>query len=59
MSKRLGNAARFGFPVLVVLRADGTVLHIQNSAYLEEGEGYSRSKVLQFFQQWTPAAVGE
>ncbi len=59
VSKRLGNAARFGFPVLVVLRGDGTVLHIQNSAYLEDGESYSRSKVLEFFQQWTPKAVGE
>ncbi len=59
VSKRLGNASRFGFPVLVVLRKDGTVLHTQNTAYLEDGEGYSRSKVLEFFQQWTPKAVGE
>lgn len=57
VSKRLGNAGRFGFPVLVVLNTDGTVLHIQNSAYLEEGQGYNRDKVLDFFKQWTPAAV--
>ena len=57
VSKRLGNAGRFGFPVLVILNPDGTVMHIQNSAYLEEGQGYSNKKVVDFFIQWTPAAV--
>lgn len=57
VSKRLGNAGRFGFPVLVILDTDGSVLHIQNSSYLEDGDGYSKDKVLGFFQQWTPAAV--
>lgn len=57
VSKRLGNAGRFGFPVLVVLNPDGSVLHIQNSAYLEEGQGYDRDKVLSFFRNWTPKAV--
>lgn len=57
VSKRLGNAGRFGFPVFVILNPDGTVLHIQNSAYLEEGKGYNRERVLEFFRQWTPAAV--
>ena len=57
VSKRLGNAGRFGFPVLVILNPDGTVMHIQNSAYLEEGQGYSKKKVVDFFKQWTPAAV--
>ena len=57
VSKRLGNAGRFGFPVLVILNPDGTVMHIQNSAYLEEGQGYNKKKVLDFFKQWTPAAV--
>lgn len=57
VSRRLGNAGRFGFPVLVILKQDGTVMHIQNSAYLEEGQGYNRKNVLQFFQQWTPQAV--
>lgn len=59
VSKRLGNAARFGFPVLVILNPDGSVLHIQNSAYLEEGPGYNRAKVLDFFKNWTlPAVTG-
>lgn len=57
VSKRLGNAGRFGFPVLVILNPDGSVLHIQNSAYLEEGQGYDKAKVQEFFGHWTPAAV--
>lgn len=57
VSKRLAYAGRFGFPVLVVLKEDGSVLHIQNSAYLEEGQGYNRKLVFDFFKQWTPAAV--
>lgn len=57
MLKRLGNAGRFGYPVLVVLDGDGKVVHIQDSAYLEEGETYSSKKVLDFFKHWTPNAV--
>lgn len=53
----LGNPARFGFPVLVVLDEEGKVLHIQNSAYLEEGNSYSADKVKDCLQQWTPQAV--
>lgn len=58
LMKRLGNPARFGFPVFVVLDADGTVLHIQDSSFLEEGKGYGEGKVLRFLNNWTPAAVG-
>jgi len=57
VGQRLGHADRFGFPVLVILKEDGSVLHIQNSAYLEEGKGYNQKKVLDFFTQWTPSAV--
>lgn len=57
MMRRLGNPARFGFPVFVVLDAAGTVLHTQDSSFLEEGEGYSQEKVLRFFKAWTPTAV--
>lgn len=53
----LGNPARFGFPVLVILDEKGNVIHIQNSSYLEEGQGYNAKNVLEFFQQWTPTAV--
>ncbi len=57
ISRRLANAGRFGFPVLVILNPDGSVLHIQNSAYLEEGKGYNKKKVEDFFRQWIPTAV--
>lgn len=57
LMKRLNNAGRFGFPVMVVLDGQGNVLHIQDSALLEEGKGYNREKVLNFFKHWTPAAV--
>lgn len=55
--RRLGNPVRFGYPVLVVLDADGNVIHTQDSGFLESGEGYDREKVIRFFESWTPAAV--
>ena len=58
LMERLGHPARFGFPVFVVLDADGRVLHTQDSSFLEEGNGYDEKKVLRFFRNWTPAAVG-
>ena len=57
MMKRLNNPKRFGFPVFVVLDANGKVLHIQDSSYLEEGNGYNKDKVLRFFSNWTPKAL--
>lgn len=54
---RLGNPARFGFPVMVVLDRDGKVLHIQDSSFLESGQSYDKTKVLRFFKLWTPSAV--
>ena len=48
---------RFGFPVFLVLDANGTRLHTQNSAYLEEGEGYSEQKIIDFLNHWNPAAL--
>ena len=41
MLKRLNNPARFGFPVFVVLDAEGRVIHIQDSSFLEEGQDYN------------------
>lgn len=55
--QRLGNPARFGFPVFVILDREGHPLHIQNSAYLEEGKGYSEKKVADFLLNWTEKAV--
>lgn len=57
LMERLDNPARFGFPVFVVLDADGKVLHTQDSSFLEEDKGYSEKKVLRFFKNWTPTAV--
>ena len=57
MLKRLNNPSRFGFPVFVVLDTEGKVIHIQDSSFLEEGQGYNQEKVLRFFQCWTPQAV--
>ena len=57
MLKRLNNPARFGFPVFVVLDEKGKVIHIQDSSFLEEGNGYNQEKVLRFFNSWTPEAV--
>lgn len=59
LMKRLNNAGRFGFPVLVVLDEEGQIIHIQDSGLLEEDKSYNQKKVLTFFQQWTPAAVRE
>lgn len=57
MLKRLNNPERFGFPVFVVLDDEGKVIHIQDSSFLEEGQGYHQEKVLRFFKNWTPKAV--
>lgn len=57
LMKRLGNPRRFGFPVLVVLDGKGNVIHLQDSSYLEDGQGYSREKVERFFRNWSPEAV--
>jgi thioredoxin-related protein len=53
----LGNPTRFGFPVFIILDAKGKPIHIQDSALLEEGQGYSKQKVLGFFKNWTAAAL--
>lgn len=57
--KRLHYPSRFGFPVLVVLDADGNVIHTQDSSFLEEGKGYNQEKVMRFFNCWTPKAVNQ
>ncbi len=41
MLKRLNNPGRFGYPVFVVLNGKGQVIHIQDSSFLEEGNGYN------------------
>lgn len=46
--------AKFGYPVFVVLDQDGKMIHTQDSAVLEEGKGYSKEKVKDFFEKWVP-----
>ena len=55
--KYLGNPARFGFPVFVILDEEGKPIHIQESATLEEGKSYDRKKVENFLSLWTKKAV--
>ena len=51
--KELAYPQRFGFPVFVILDADGNRLHTQNSSYLEEGKGHSGEKVKEFLESWS------
>ncbi|MBV7532606.1 thioredoxin family protein [Chitinophaga sp. sic0106] len=55
--KELGYPQRFGFPVFVVLDANGNRLHTQNSGLLESADSYDKKKVGDFFKQWGPAAL--
>lgn len=56
-----GNAAflsRFpgieGYPHLLVLDAEGGLLHSQRSGELEKGQGYDRAKFFAFLRHWAP-----
>ena len=57
--KKLGYPQRFGFPVFVVLDAEGKQLHTQDSALLEKGNGYDSEKVKSFLRNWAPGAFDE
>lgn len=54
---KYGFPQRFGFPVFVVLDEKGNRIHTQNSVYLEEGNGYDRKRVMDFFRDWSPKAL--
>lgn len=43
------------YPHLFVLESDGTVLHSQDTAPLEEGEGYNEQVYLEFLEKWKEA----
>lgn len=53
----LGYPQRFGFPVFVILDGKGNRIHTQSSSYLEQGKGYNIKEVVDFFNQWSPAAL--
>lgn len=57
--KKYGYAQRFGFPVFLILDANGNLLHAQNSSYLEEGKSYHKKKILGFLRDWNPASLDE
>lgn len=54
---KYGFPQRFGFPVFIILDANGNRIHTQNSGYLEQNKWYSAEKVAEFLNNWTPAAI--
>ena len=54
---KYGYPQRFGFPVFLVVNGDGQLIHTQNSVYLEEGKGYNKERVIEFFRHWTASAL--
>ena len=55
--EKYGFPQRFGFPVFIILDGNGNRIHTQNSSYLEEGKGYNKRKVLEFFNEWSLSAL--
>lgn len=55
--KEYGFPNRFGFPVFIILDAEGNRIHTQNSSYLESGKTYDIEKVKDFLDSWTPRAL--
>ena len=47
---------KFGYPVFIVLDKNGKHIHTQDSAVLEDGDGYSLEKVKEFYEKWKPKA---
>ena len=43
------------YPHFFVLESDGTFLHSQGTADLEEGRGYNEQVFLAFLEEWKPA----
>jgi thioredoxin-related protein len=55
---KYGYPQRFGFPVFLVLNAEGKLIHTQNSWYLEDGKkSYDRDKVIAFLTDWSQSAL--
>ena len=46
--------AAAGYPHFYVLESDGTWLHSQNTAELEEGQSYNPAVFMTFIDQWKP-----
>lgn len=54
---KYGFPQRFGFPVFLILDANGKLINTQNSSYLEEGKSYNEKTVSGFFNDWSPKAL--
>jgi thiol:disulfide interchange protein len=54
---RLDYPQRFGFPVLLVLDANGRRLHTQDTGLLELDKGYDPEKVRRFLLTWNRSAL--
>jgi thioredoxin-related protein len=48
-----------GYPHIFVLESDGTLLHSQDTAELEDGDSYSVDLVAAFLARWAPASDGD
>ena len=59
LMKRYRYPNRLGFPVFLILNKDGELIHTQNSAYLEEKDGYSSKNVKEFFRDWSPRELSD
>ncbi|MCT4602056.1 MAG: thioredoxin family protein, partial [Marinifilum sp.] len=55
--KSLGFPQRFGFPVMVVLNANGERIHTQNTGNLEKDKAYDFDRVKSFLYNWRPDAL--
>ena len=45
---------RYGYPFFIILSANGSLIHIQESGIFEAGKGYQVEKVKVFLEKWTP-----
>lgn len=53
LTGRIGDAGRFGYPVLVIYGADGNIRHIQDTGLLEDGaSSYNRRHILRTLRLW-------
>lgn len=55
--EKLGYPQRFGFPVIVILNAEGERLHTQDTGYLESEKSYDQKKIRRFLTSWNIAAM--
>jgi thiol:disulfide interchange protein len=56
LNDKYGNPIEHGIPVLVVLDSDGKQLTTKDSGELEDGNGHSPAKILEFLSAWAPTA---